>query len=270
MSDAFWFLMTAGLGVAMAMMVVVWLLAKWLNNAGIVDVAWSLGFAVLAAVYYALGVGDPARKLLISAMAAVWSLRLGLYLWVRVAKHHPEEDGRYATLREQYPRHTWLMFFGFFQLQAVLLAVLSAPFALAASNPDAGISPLEWAAAALWLVAMLGEAIADAQLNAFRAKPESRGRTCRAGLWRYSRHPNYFFQWLIWVAFFLFALGTPDGWITIYCPALMLFFLFKVTGIPATEAQALKSRGDDYREYQRTTSAFVPWFPKAGTSPQKP
>lgn len=261
-ADAFWFLLTAGFAVSMALMVGVWIFARAVNNAGIVDVAWSLGFAILAAVYYLLGVGDPTRKLVISLMAGVWSLRLGLYLWVRVAKHHPEEDGRYATLRAQYPRHTWLMFFGFFQLQAVLLALLSVPFALAASNPDAGLSPVEWAGAALWLVAMFGEALADAQLNAFRSRPENKGRTCRAGLWRYSRHPNYFFQWLIWVAFFLFALGTPDGWITIYCPALMLFFLFKVTGIPATEAQALKSRGDDYRDYQRTTSAFVPWFPR--------
>ncbi len=113
----------------------------------------------------------------------------------------------------------------------------------------------------LWLVAMCGEALADFQLDRFRSQPGNKGRTCREGLWEYSRHPNYFFEWLVWVAFFAFATGTPDGWITIYCPALMLFFLFKVTGIPATEAQALKSRGGEYREYQRTTSVFVPLPP---------
>jgi len=262
MSEAFWYLLTAGTAAAMALMVAVWLLAKRINNAGVVDVAWALGFALLAAVYYFLGEGDPPRHTLICAMVAAWSLRLGIYLWIRVAKHHPEEDGRYATLREQYPRHTWLMLFGFFQLQAVLLVILSVPFALAASNPNAGLSRWEWAGVVLWLVAMLGEAMADWQLHEFRSRADSKGRTCRLGLWRYSRHPNYFFEWLIWVAFFVFALGTPDGWIAAYCPALMLFFLFKVTGIPATEAQALKSRGDEYREYQRTTSAFVPWFPR--------
>jgi steroid 5-alpha reductase family enzyme len=261
MSEAFWYLLTAGAAAAMTLMVGVWILAKWINNAGVVDVAWALGFALLAAIYYGIGEGDPARRALICALVGIWSLRLGIYLWIRVARHHPVEDGRYATLREQYPRHTWLMLFGFFQLQAVLLVILSVPFALAASNPNAGLSRLEWAGAALWLVAMLGEALADWQLHAFRSSPGSNGRTCRRGLWRYSRHPNYFFEWLIWVAFFVFALGTPDGWIAAYCPALMLFFLFKVTGIPATEAQALKSRGDDYRAYQRTTSAFVPWFP---------
>ncbi|HEY8901850.1 MAG TPA: DUF1295 domain-containing protein [Chthoniobacterales bacterium] len=262
MTDAFWFLLTTGAAVAMTMMVAVWFLARWFNNAGIVDVAWALGFAVLAGIYFLIGEGDPTRRLLICGMAGLWGARLGIYLWIRVSRHHPEEDGRYATLREQYPRNTWLMFFGFFQLQAVLLAVLSAPFAMAASNPNAGISTWEWAGVALWLVAMLGEALADWQLHEFRSVPENKGRTCRIGLWRASRHPNYFFEWLIWVAYFVFALGSPDGWMTFFCPALMLFFLFKVTGIPATEAQAVKSRGDEYREYQRTTSVFVPWFPK--------
>ena len=83
------------------------------------------------------------------------------------------------------------------------------------------------------------------------------------GLWRYSRHPNYFFEWLVWIAYAMFALASPWGWISLACPAVMLYFLLRVTGIPATEAQALKSRGDDYREYQRTTSAFVPRRPKA-------
>jgi steroid 5-alpha reductase family enzyme len=261
-NDGFWYLVTTALSAAIALMIFVWLLAKRIDNAGVVDVAWSLGFAVLAAIYFLLGQGDGTRKLLIGSMVTIWSLRLGGYLWIRVAKHHPEEDGRYAALREQYPRHTWLMFFGFFQLQALLLVLLSVPFAMTASNPAAGISGWEWAGAGLWFVAMLGEALADFQLHRFRSDRANKGRTCKIGLWRLSRHPNYFFEWLIWVAYFVFAMGTPDGWIAIYCPALMLFFLFKVTGIPATETQALKSRGDEYREYQRTTSVFIPWFPK--------
>jgi steroid 5-alpha reductase family enzyme len=261
MNDEFWFLLSAAFAAGLALMILVWLVAKRINNASIVDVAWSLGFAILAVVYYLLGEGDGLRKLLVCAMAFVWSLRLGVYLWIRIAKHHPEEDGRYATLRAQFPRHTWAMFFGFFMLQGVLLVVLSVPFAMAASNSQPGLTPWEWGGAALWLVAMLGEAVADFQLHRFRSQPANKGRTCRVGLWQYSRHPNYFFEWLVWVAFFVFATGTPDGWITIYCPAIMLFFLFKVTGIPATEAQALKSRGDEYREYQRTTSVFVPLPP---------
>src|SRR5882757_6514397 len=121
MNEAFWFLISAAAAVAIGLMTFVWLLAKRLDNAGVVDVAWALGFAAVVGVYYLLGVGDEPRKLLICSMVAIWSLRLGGYLWIRVAKHHPEEDGRYAALREQYPHQTWLMFFGFFELQALLL-----------------------------------------------------------------------------------------------------------------------------------------------------
>jgi steroid 5-alpha reductase family enzyme len=113
----------------------------------------------------------------------------------------------------------------------------------------------------LWLLAMLGESVADAQLNLFRADPESKGKTCRVGLWRYSRHPNYFCEWLVWVGYFVYALGSPGGWLAAYAPALMYFFLTSVTGIKATEEHAVRSRGEDYREYQRTTNAFFPWWP---------
>ncbi len=114
----------------------------------------------------------------------------------------------------------------------------------------------------LFIVAFLGEIVADAQLAAFKRNPACAGKVCNAGLWRYSRHPNYFFEWLIWVAFFLYALGSPHGWAGFISPLLMLIFLTKVTGIPPAEAQSLKSRGDAYREYQRRTSAFVPWLPR--------
>ncbi len=109
---------------------------------------------------------------------------------------------------------------------------------------------------------MAGEGLADSQLKRFRAQPENRGQICQAGLWNFSRHPNYFFEWLVWVGLFIFALGSPLGCATLYCPALMLFFLLRVTGIPLTEELSLKSKGDRYREYQQTTSAFVPWFKK--------
>jgi steroid 5-alpha reductase family enzyme len=126
---------------------------------------------------------------------------------------------------------------------------------------------LEWAGAALWLFALLGESAADLQLARFKADPSTRGRVCDVGLWRLSRHPNYFFEWLVWCAYFLFALPSPWGWTTVSCPLLMLYFLFRVTGIPATEEQALRSRGEAYRRYQRTTSAFVPWVRRSAAGP---
>jgi steroid 5-alpha reductase family enzyme len=241
----------------------VWAVARRIRNAGIVDVAWSLNFALLAVLYATTLPGHRPRRLLIGGMTLVWSLRLGFFLYRRVMGHHPVEDGRYERLRREWAPHTDRRFFWFFQAQGLLNLLLAAPLFLACLNTSPALHPLEWAGAALFVVALVGESIADRQLEAWKHHPASRGRTCRAGLWRCSRHPNYFFEWLVWVAFAVFAAASPWGWLSVYCPALMLYFLFRVTGIPATEAQALVSRGDDYREYQRTTSAFVPWFPKA-------
>jgi len=255
-------LFLVGLVFSMAMMFAVWAWAMRIRNAGIVDVAWSLGFTPLVLLYVVLGNGWLPRKALIAAMVLAWSLRLGLHLWVRVGRHHPAEDERYAVLREQFPKNTNLMFLGFFELQAVLLAVLSLPFLFAAAHGVPSLSAWEIAGVVLWMIGLGGESLADAQLKSFKADSQNRGRTCRAGLWRFSRHPNYFFEWVIWVAYFVFACGSPWGWVSVVCPLLMLFFLLKVSGIPPAEAQSLRSRGDEYRAYQRETSVFIPWFPK--------
>jgi steroid 5-alpha reductase family enzyme len=258
----FWRLMAFALAIPVVIMAVVWGSARVLNNAGIVDIFWSYGFIPVAAVCAAVSAGDVARNFLLVMMVTIWAARLGTYLLIRVAKHHPEEDGRYAALRQQFPRHTWLMFFGFFEAQGVLIALLSVPFVLVFINGAPGLGLFEYAGAALWLAGMLGESVADAQLNRFRKDPSNKGKTCRAGLWNYSRHPNYFCEWLVWVGYFIYALGSPGGWMAVYAPALMYLFLTRVTGIKATEEHAVRSRGEDYRQYQRTTNAFFPWFPR--------
>ncbi|MBU3664614.1 MAG: DUF1295 domain-containing protein [Chthoniobacterales bacterium] len=258
----FWRLMVFALVIPMVMMAGVWLLARVLNNAGIVDVFWSYGFIPVVAVCAVIGGGEVTRSFALVLMVTIWAARLGTYLLIRVARHHPKEDGRYAALRGQFPRHTWLMFFGFFEAQAALIALLSVPFVLVAINGSGGIGLFEYAGMFLWLTGMLGESVADAQLNRFRANPANKAKACRIGLWNYSRHPNYFCEWLIWLAYFVYALGSPGGWMAVYAPGLMYFFLTRVTGIKATEEHALKSRGEDYREYQRTTNAFFPWWPR--------
>jgi len=249
-----------GAVLVLAVMAVVWVLAVRIRNAGIVDIAWSLNFSLLALLYATLGSGFLPRRLLIAAMTVLWSLRLGGYLYQRVMGHHPVEDGRYQRLRDEWGARADARFLWFFELQGLLNLVLSLPALLASANATPRIHVLEWLAAALWAVGILGEATADRQLDRFRRQDANQGRTCQAGLWRYSRHPNYFFEWLVWLSFFLFAAASPWGWASVYCPLLMLYFLFRVTGIPATEAQALASRGQEYRDYQRTTRAFVPWF----------
>jgi steroid 5-alpha reductase family enzyme len=173
-------------------------------------------------------------------------------------KHHPAEDARYQTLRRRWPG-PW-RFLGFFELQAVLVVIFSLPFLLVSRNAEPAFAQVEIAGMVLALGALVGEAVADLQLQRFKRDPVNAGRVCDAGLWHYSRHPNYFFESLVWWGFFLASLGSPDGWTTIACPLLMLYFLFRVTGIPLTEEYALRSKGEAYREYQRTTSAFVPWF----------
>jgi steroid 5-alpha reductase family enzyme len=139
---------------------------------------------------------------------------------------------------------------------------LSIPIALACANPAPGIGLFEVAGVLLWLVAIGGESIADMQLALFKSHPAAKGRVCDIGLWKYSRHPNYFFEWLVWIAYFVFALGSPWSWVGLASPLLMLYFLTCVTGIPPAEARSLATRGDAYRAYQRRTSPFIPWIPK--------
>lgn len=239
-----------------------YLLARRIDNYGIVDVAWSYAFGALATFYALFATGWPVRRALLATMVVLWSLRLGTHLAIRVIGHHPREDARYQQLRRDWSARFALKMFGFFQLQAVSVAVLGIGFLLVVRNPTPSLHPLELAGAALWLLAVSGEALADAQLAAFQNDPANRGRVCDTGLWRYSRHPNYFFEWLTWVAYAVFALASPWGWLGLVGPACILWLLLRVTGLPTTEAQSLRSRGDAYRRYQERTSAFVPWFPK--------
>jgi steroid 5-alpha reductase family enzyme len=243
-----------------AVMLALWVWYRFHRNAGIVDVGWSVSLPLMTVLYASMGDGQAWRRWLIAAMFCLWGGRLAVYL-LRDRVVGRDEDKRYADLRARRSPAVALDFFLFFQAQALLAVVLSLPALIAAVNGEPRVSPLEIVAVLLWAAALAGESLADRQLERFKARPSSRGRTCREGLWRYSRHPNYFFEWLIWVAYALFALASPWGAVALLCPALMLYLLFRVTGIPATEAQAIRSKGDDYRRYQATTSVFVPWFP---------
>ena len=260
MTDAF-MLATVGIGSVAALMLLLWLVHLRTGNAAIVDAGWAGGLAVLGLLYSALGGGYWLRSAMVAAMTGIWGFRLAIYLLATRVIGQPEE-GRYRELRRKWKTNITLKFLLFFEFQAVLCVVLAVPFLAAARNPDPRISPLEWTAVVLWVLAMTGEASADAQLNKFKSDKSSKGHTCQAGLWRYSRHPNYFFEWLIWVAFAIFALPSPGGYWGLLSPAVILYFLLRITGIPATEAQALRTRGDEYRRYQQTTSAFVPWVRK--------
>jgi len=233
-----------------------WARQRVTRNAGIVDVLWAAGLGGMALLYAASASGWLPRRILVLVLAGSWALRLSVHLAARVRSE--PEDGRYADLRARLgPRFdTWSLWF--FMAQALLAGLLSLAFLVPCAAAAEGFGPQDLTAAAIWIVALSGETLADRQLRAWRSSPECAGKTCRVGLWRYSRHPNYFFEWLHWLVYPMLSIGLPLGWALWLAPALMLFLVLKVTGIPPTEKQSLRSRGDDYRSYQETTNAFFP------------
>lgn len=240
-------------------MAVLWQVQRRYGKAGIVDILWAAGVGILGVLFALAAPGYPPRRLLIGVLVGGWSLRLSLYLFTRVL--NMPEDGRYEAMKQKWGVRTQSYMFAFFQVQALWSVMFAAPMLIAAGN---AISPLGWldaAGVAVFVIAIFGETQADRQLQAFRTKTRNKGKVCRDGLWRYSRHPNYFFEWLHWWAYVLIGWQGTFGWATLFGPAIMLLFLFRVTGIPPTEENALRSRGDAYREYQRTTSIFFPWPP---------
>lgn len=259
-----WFLWLIGWGAAALVLGALYLVQRRKRDATAVDAGWAGSVALLAVLDAALAPGGLSHRVLIVLLASLENLRIASVVLRRLGSG---EDERYRELRARWrargrEQRTFAIFY---QAQAFLAALLSAPFLFAAFNPHRGLEPVEWAGAALWLVAAPLERLADRQLARFKADEANRGKTMREGLWRYSRHPNYFFQSLTWVAYALVSVAAPWGWIGFLAPALILYLVVFVTGIPPAEEQALRSRGEEYRRYQRETSPFIPWIPRSST-----
>lgn len=252
-------LLTIYVGVAVGM-AALWARQLRTQNATSVDVAWSGAFA-----FYALGQiiflnyeqGWAWRPVLVAFGISVWSLRLAFHLYLDRCHGAQLEDRRYAQLRATWSSRK---FFFFYQMQALSTLLLAGGMAVAirASRDFRGWDLLGFF---IFIVAIGGESLADHQLRQHRHDSAQKGRTCQRGLWRYSRHPNYFFEWLGWWAYVAFGWGHPLGYLTFLGPLVIFYLLFNVTGIPPTEMQARKSRVD-YADYQKRTSVFFPWFPK--------
>lgn len=244
-------------------MAAAWAVQRATGNAGWVDAVWSFATAI-AGVIAALAPKSgaiAARQILVAVLIAAWGLRLGLHIARRSAGGH--EDVRYSALRAQWGAgFEWRMFW-FLQIQAAAAFLLSLAILLAARNP-AGFGLLDGLGALVLLAAVLGEATADRQLRAFKAQPKNRGAVCDVGLWAWSRHPNYFFEFLVWCACPLFAISAawPWGWASLLAPVLMYWLLAHASGIPPLEAAMRKSRGAAYVAYQQRTAAFFPRPPK--------
>ncbi len=257
--------MTAALVTGAAMLVVMafaWLVQRITANSGWVDACWSLGTGLIGAAGALLVAGDAVRAALVAACAALWGLRLGLHIAARTAGR--PEDVRYAGFRAAHGAGFQRWMFGFMMVQAVAAWPLIGAILLAAANPAPAPRAADLLALIVLAAAVLGEAVADRQMERFRRDPAAHGRICDRGLWRYSRHPNYFFEWLGWCAYPLFAInlgGWAWGWLALAAPAVMYWLLMHVSGIPLLEAAMLQRRGAAYRDYQARTPAFFPWFP---------
>jgi len=242
-------------------MTYLWFRQKKTGNAGVVDVAWAFSFGLLA-LFYCLSVeGIQARQFFVALLVCVWSFRLGIYLYSRVAGK--EEDTRYAGLREDWGENFESWIFWFFLFQAAVACALSVCFLIPMLVEQPLFRGLDFLGAVILLVSVLGEGLSDSQLKRFKADPANGGKVCKEGLWRYSRHPNYFFEWIHWWAYVPLAIGSGYWWLTLAGPLSMYFFITKMTGIPATEERSVINRGQAYIDYQRETNAFFPWFPKA-------
>ena len=242
---------------AAAVMLWLWQRQRRTRNAGTVDVAWGLlTGAAAAALVLTLPAGVAERKWLLAAMALVWGLRLGVLLWRRVAGK--PEDSRYRYLREASGARANLVMFVFFQIQALWVILFALPYLAAALSPRS-LGLVDLIGVAIWLVAIGGVTVADGQLARFKTAHQQDNAVCDIGLWRLSRHPNYFFEWLGWWAFVFIGSGSPWWWLTAAGVVVMYVFLNHITGIPHTERQSLRRRGEAYRRYQQTTRPFFPW-----------
>jgi steroid 5-alpha reductase family enzyme len=242
---------------------VLWLVAERTKNAGIVDVGWAQSFTAVVLVFALQPLAPKAGWLPIAALVIAWSTRLTCYLVSRGAATGPEE-GRYMELRRRWALRAPQRFFGFFQAQAALTAILSTAFVVpfVVAPWDGGwLRAIGFSVSAVGIV---GESIADAQLARWKRDPANVGKVCEVGLWRYSRHPNYFFEWCFWIGLAVYGIAfAPLGLLAFVGQGIILGSILGVTGIPPTENQALRSKGEAYRAYQKRVSKFVPMPPKS-------
>jgi steroid 5-alpha reductase family enzyme len=261
-----WLLLSVFVAMALCM-AIGWAFQAWRNNGGWTDVVWTFATGLVGALA-ALAPLDAQtiapRQILVAVLVAFWSARLGLHIRARVVS--TPEDARYARFREEWAPHFQRGMFGFLQVQAAAGAALLISVVVAAHNPAPHLGPLDLAGAAVLVIAVLGEGLADRQLRGFAHDPRNKGRVCDVGLWGWSRHPNYVFEWLGWVAYPVIALDLsgayPWAFAALIAPAAMYGLLRYGSGVPPLEQHMLASRGDAFRAYQARVSVFFPLPPR--------
>ncbi|AOE48970.1 DUF1295 domain-containing protein [Kangiella sediminilitoris] len=243
------------LGINIVAQLLAWMWQVKTRHADIADIVWSGMLAFNGIVFFILSDANAIHRYALLVIPVAWYLRLFFHLVSRYDLQH--EDGRYQHLRSHWNENTQVKFLGFFIGQGLLISLFSIP-AWALSYENAPFDTFDVIGIALVAISYLGVWLSDKQLAEFKKNKAESETVCRKGLWRYSRHPNYFFEWLHWFAYPLFALNSDWVWLLWIYPFLMLWFLIKLTGIPFNEQQNLRSKGEDYRQYQKETSMFFP------------
>lgn len=243
-------------------MLCLWAVYLLLRNVSLVDIGWGVAFifSVVATLFFEEGYFW--RKLLLSLLVFAWSGRLIYYLSGRFQPGR--DDPRYDKIlsRSSFKGPLSAKVLCLYLLQGAIAAVLALPFILIGGNSTPHFSPEEIYGVLIWAVGFAGLCIADGQLAHFKANPQNEKLVCRSGLWRYSRHPNYFFEWIVWIGYAAIAFSAPLGWLGVVSPLLMFYLLTRVSGVPITEEVLLQTKGDAYKQYQAETHAFFPWFYK--------
>ena len=252
---------------ASGLLVILWVLHLRVRNASLADVGFCLAFGIMVLACALFSTGDVSRRTLIAGMGLLYAIRLGSHLFCHRVWNKPE-DPRYKKIRLMLGRWESIGMFSYFQLQVPASLFFAGLLCWVMTHPTKGLRWWDGLGVVMVLIAVIGEALADRQLEAFRQNPLNTGKTLQSGLWRYSRHPNYFFESLHWWAYVPLAAGLPWGWLSIVWPVLMTVSLLWITGVPWAEVQALASRGNDYRDYQWRTSMFFPWFPRTAIKPK--
>jgi len=236
-----------------------WVVCTVRRNVGLVDIFWSLFFLVAAIVYAIAATPAGPRATLVLVLVSAWSLRLSAYLASR--NWNTPEDRRYQAIRARnQPNFAWKSLYLVFGLQGLLAWIISAPLAAAIAS-RAVLGPLDWAGALLAAFGIVFEAVADAQLARFRSDPRSTGRVLDRGLWRWSRHPNYFGEFCVWWGLYLVAVSGGGAW-TVFAPLLMTLLLLRVSGVALLEKD-IGARRPSYQAYVERTSAFFPRPPRS-------
>jgi steroid 5-alpha reductase family enzyme len=249
------------------LMTFAWLVQQRTGNSGWVDTIWTFAVGLVgagSALWPVDATAPNPRQWLVAALVAIWSLRLGIHIAIRTAGI--ADDPRYAAFAREWGVDSPRKMFIFLQNQGFGSIPLVFSIFVAARFPLATLRPQDYLGVLILFVGIAGEAVADAQLKNFRNDPANKGRVCDAGLWRWSRHPNYFFEWFGWLAYPVIAISFRYewGWATLLAPVFMYWILVHVTGIPPLEAQMLRSRGERYRDYQSRTAMFFPRPPQKG------